>query len=948
MELKLLVTIIVLTSGLVRAEPEDDLYNFEWKGYSTNLDDPKYRLLDNVQPLHISVDLDVFLDESRFDGIVQLQVEVKENMKQIVIHQNVVSIDAVSVVNMNNEVVPLNVTHPFETDSYYEILMINFAPEVAVGRYDITIMYKGRINENPHDRGFYKGYYFYGNEKRYYATTQFQPYHARKAFPCFDEPQFKSPYVITITRDANLSPSFSNMGIADTQVLTTGRVRERFRRTPTISSYLIAFHVSDFVATNNTGTSEKPFQIISRQGPTSQHAYAAEVGFKITEVMEEYFDITYYGMGQGEPMKNDHIALPDFPSGAMENWGMVNYREAYLLYDPSNTNVMDKIFIASIMAHELAHKWFGNLVTCFWWSNLWLNESFASFFEYFSAHEADPWLELDNRFILSEVQSALSGDASPSIQPMNWSTVATNPSISAHFGTTSYAKGASVLRMLEHFVTPVVFRNALRYYLTNNSYSVGYPEDMYDSFRLAVAQDPTFATAYPRIDIGQLFDSWVQNPGSPVVEVQVNMISGLITLTQRRFQLSGTAPNNIWQIPISWTHGGSPNMDNTRPSYVLTERTGTLQKPSGRENWVLLNIGQSGLYRVNYDQENWKLLASQLRSNKDVIHKMSRSQIVNDVLFFVRAGQITIPTAFDVLDFLATETDYYVWNGALTQLEWIRRRLQHLPSAHNEFTNYLLNLVDKPVKLIGYVEGRNDSASTIQQRMQILNYACSLGHEGCISDSLAKWRQFKNNNTPVPVFARRYVYCAGLRSGDASDYDFLFEKYNSSENTADMVVMLRTLPCTKDQASIRDYLYQTMYSDKIRVHDKNNAFSFALQGNEENLPTVLDFLFENYAEIRRTYGGEARLTTAMSAVAGYLTNFEDIIKYQSWVYENQVALGGAFSTGVNVVNTAVNNLKWGNNVASEIYSEVRGRSSASSITTSFCVIALALVAKLIF
>ncbi|CAF4959373.1 unnamed protein product [Pieris macdunnoughi] len=805
----------------------------------------------------------------------------------------------------------------------------------------------GRINENPHDRGLYKGYYYYNNEKRYYATTQFQPYHARKAFPCFDEPQFKCPFTITITRGANLRPSFSNMAIANTTVLPSGRVQERFYPTPVVSSYLVAFHVSDFVSTNSSGTVQKPFQIISREGPTNQHSYAADVGFKITEIMESYFNISYYEMGQGRPMKNDHIALPDFPSGAMENWGMVNYREAYLLYDEQNTNLQNRIFIATIIAHELAHKWFGNLVTCFWWSNLWLNESFASFFEFFSAHEAEPWLELDDIFILDSVQSALSGDASASIQPMNWSSVADNPSISAHFGTSSYAKGASVLRMLEHFVTPVVFRNALRYYLKENSYGIGYPTDMYAAFRRAVSEDPTFATAYPGIDIGTVFDGWVQNAGAPVVEVNVNMTSGLVSLTQRRFQISGTPPNDIWQIPISWTHGDSPNFQNTRPTYVLTQRTGSVQKPVGT-SWVVLNIAQSGFYRVNYDNQNWGLIAAQLRSNKDVIHKLSRSQIVNDVLFFIRAGQISIPVAFDVLSFLAKETDYYVWNGALTQLQWIHRRLEHLPAAYDEFTAYLLELIDEAVKQIGYADGANDSVSTIQQRMQILNFACNLGHQGCIDDSLAKWNSFRTQNTPVQISSRRYVYCVGLRNGNASDYQFLFQKYNTSENTADMVVMLRTLACSKDQASIEHYLYQTMHSDKIRVHDKNNAFSYALQGNSENLQTVLNFLFNNYAEIRETYGGAARLSNCISALSGFLTDFEDIVKFQSWLYENQIAIGESFSTGVSVVNTAVNNLRWGNNVAAEIFSELRSRSSATTATTSLFVVMLALAAKFVF
>ncbi|CAK1599082.1 unnamed protein product [Parnassius mnemosyne] len=945
---KTLVPFIFLLVGSLSADPLEFRSNFEYLDYSTNLDDPKYRLLDTVQPTEVFADLDVYLRESRFNGFVQITVNVRQNLSQIVLHQNVVAIQGVNVLDSNSKPVPLQATNPFETDSYYEILKINFDGILAVGTYVISISYLGRINENPLDRGFYKGYYYFGNQKRQYATTQFQPYHARKAFPCFDEPQFKSRFVISITRDRDLSPSFSNMPISETSVISANRIRETFLPTPLVSSYLVAFHVSDFVATNSTSTASKPFQIISRQGPINQHAYAAEMGLKITNEMDAYFDIGYYNMGQGQPMKNDHIALPDFPSGAMENWGMVNYREAYLLYDPNHTNLNSKINIATIMAHELAHKWFGNLVTCFWWSNLWLNESFASFFEYFAAHFADPSLELDEQFVVSYVHSALSWDAGASATPMNWSAVVDNPSVSSHFSTTSYAKGASVLKMLEHFVGFETFRNALRMYLKNKSYDIAYPEDMYAAFRTAVSQDPTFARDFPNIDIGQVFDSWVQNPGSPVVNVYVNMTSGEIILNQERFQLTGTPPSSLWQIPISWTHSGNMSFENTRPSFVLTEKSAVIRKDPGH-HWVMLNIGQSGLYRVNYDDHNWEMIAPYLRNNRNNVHKMNRAQIVNDVLFFIRAGTISIRRAFDVLSFLKDETDYYVWAGALGQFDWIRGRLEHLPGAYEEFNTYLLDLMEAAIQHVGYNERSNDSTSTILNRMQILNYACNLGHEGCKADSLAKWQAFRTNESNlVPVNARRYVYCTGLREGDAADYNFLYQKYNTSENTADMVVMLRALACTKDRASLEHYMFQTMYNDRIRIHDRTNAFQYALQGNSENLPIVLNFLYNNFQAISNNYGGPARLTIAMNALATFLRDFEHISEFQTWLYRNQLALGESFSAGVNVISSSIANLRWGNNVAVELVNAIRStNNSASSIAVSVVTLLAAFAVNLL-
>ncbi|KAI8424605.1 hypothetical protein MSG28_003039 [Choristoneura fumiferana] len=775
--------------------------------YSTNLDEPAYRLRDNIQPSWVYVDLDVFLSESRFNGVVRHQVTITgEPLSQIVLHQNVVAITGVNIVDANDNPIALSLESPYETDSYFEILTINVASPISAGEYTISVSFRGQIHENQFDRGFYKGYYFYNNQKIEYATTQFQPYHARKAFPCFDEPQFKSRFVISITRDESLRPSYSNMAIAQNETVAPGRIRETFLPTPTISVYLIAFHVSDFVETNTSGTAARPFGIVSRPGVEDHHEYAHDIGLKITNEMSEYFAYDYYTMGQGQPMKNDHIAVPDFPAGAMENWGMVNYREAYLLYDEDNTNLNNKIFIATIMAHELAHKWFGNLVTCFWWSNLWLNESFASFFEYFSAHRADTDLELADQFVVDYVHSALNWDSSAGATPMNLSTVADNLSITGHFSTTSYAKGASVLRMMEHFVGPDTFKLALQTYLKDNEFGLGTPEDMYNAFRTATAADPTFAQLYNNIDIGTVLDSWIQTPGSPVLNVEVNTDTGVISFTQRRFQLSGTPHTQLWHLPYTWTHGGNPVFTSTKPVGVLSIASDTVQMPAGH-NWVLFNIQQSGLYRVNYDDHNWEMLAAALREEKDVFPKLNRAQA------------------------------------------------------------YLLELMEHAVETVGYNEGPNDSTSVILNRMQILNYACNLGHEGCVEDSLAKWNAFRANpQTLVPKNARRYVYCSGIRHGDATDYNFLFNLYQTSENAADMVVILRTLGCTKDQTLLASYLQQTLTNDRIRYHDRTNAFQYALQGNQENLETVLTFVKNNVATIRTAYGGEAQMSQVFAAL----------------------------------------------------------------------------------
>lgn len=934
-----MLTVILLScclAGALGANPYEEFKsNFEYLS-DTNLDEPAYRLVNTVLPTYVYVHLDTNVEEAKFDGFVQIIVNVTTELNQIVLHDNVVSIKEISVKNSRGEAVHLNSKLGFERDSYFEIIKLNFQQNISIGEYTIEISYLGQINENPFDRGFYRGYYYVNGVKQYYATTQFQPYHARKAFPCFDEPQFKAHYVISITRPESYSKSYSNMAIEREEGRGTGRIRETFRRTPLISSYLIAFHVSQFVETTG-GTKDEPFAVIYRRGANNQHGYALDMGIKITKHMDDYFGIKYYGMGQGEPMKNDHIALPDFPSGAMENWGMVNYRESYLLHDPDNTPLTSKVFIATIIAHELTHKWFGNLVTCFWWSNLWLNEAFASYFEYFAAHGADKALELDDQFIVDNVHSALMWDAREGAPPMNWTEVVDNPSINSHFSTTSYAKGSAVLRMMEHFVGPDTFRKALQIYLRDNSYSLGTPEHMYNAFKQAVKEDNSLAN-FPNIDVGEVFDSYVQNPGAPVLKVKVDNDAGRIEVIQERYVFSANVPSTLWKIPITWTRGRQMNFNDQKPTLVLTTKNATIEKAKENE-WVIFNVAQSSYYRVMYDDNNWNLIAQALKGNdREKINKFNRAQIANDVLVFLRGDHMNVKKVFEILEFLKYETDYYVWAGAIGQIDFVRRRLDQIPSLQKKYDEYVLEQMETVIEHLGFVEETTDSTSRILNRMQIMNMACNLGHEKCIEESKKMWNKFKNSpNDRVPVNSRRYVYCTGLRYGDGSDYDYLFRLYENSENTADMVVILRALGCTRNAQKLEHLLQQSVHNDLIRNHDKSNVVSYAVQGNPENMRVVLKFLENNYAAMRTHYGGSARLSAAISALESSLTDFEDILELQRWLYSDQKNIQDVFNTGRNVINNSIKNLRWGNSIAVDLHNYLTGAASGviASITLLF-------------
>ncbi|XP_068631135.1 membrane alanyl aminopeptidase-like [Battus philenor] len=891
-----------------------------------------YRLPEDLDPIHYNVEVVPYFEATAnkeafsFDGQVTLYVRaVKEGINSLIIHENVREILSVTLTDEDNVPLMVNPLVPFERLRQFHFLRINLREGVTleINRvYKLTIAYIGNINETPLSRGVFRGSYR-GSDGRlhWYAGTHLQPTNSRQAFPSFDEPGFKSTFNITIYRPAHFTESFSNMRIAEA-VRVGDRVKESFHTTPRMSAYLVTFHISEeFTVIADNNDTVRPYRILARPNAQGQGAYALEVGPPLTRWFEEYLGIDYYTMAPD--MKNDQITTPDWASGATENWGLVSYRELRLLYEEGETSAFDKKYIATITAHELAHKWFGNLITCRWWDNVWINEGFASYFEYFAMDAVDPSMELEAQFNVFYLQSALSADASASTRALQHP-VNTPAQVTGHFSGISYSKGASLLLMLKHYVTENTFRKALNYFLVDRAYEHAFPSDLYNSFAKAVAEDSTLDSS---VNISEFMRYWVEEQGYPVLNVNVNMNTGMIDLMQERFFISASAAatNQSWPLPLTYTSGSSPNWNNLKATHLMTGRNYQIQKEAGHE-WVIFNVQQKGIYRVNYDTHNWEMLASALKENRETIHQLNRAQIVDDVFALMRSGRLNYNLGFQILEFLKDETNFFVWYPAITGFNWFRNRFTHLPDVLADYDAILLQYLEKVVNELGYDVRTGESLTTTLNRFFILTFACNVGHEGCLKDAVEKFTALRVNGVSVNPNLRRHVFCEGLRDGGYEDWRFLYQRRLNSNNQADQVAMLRALGCTTNDRAIEEFLQMVLSSD-VRAQDRVNALSFLYTGGQNNVKLALQFVKQRVDDIRKAVVLPAWFGNVLSNLASNLDE-EGLQDMEAWLRANQSSIP-EFQIGLNAIVSARANMKWGTDMADVILRAARGSASVA-------------------
>ncbi|XP_059049751.1 membrane alanyl aminopeptidase-like [Achroia grisella] len=908
------------------------------RALSTRNEESIYRLPGDVVPLEYDVYLDLFFAERTdrpfsYDGRVNITIQaVQENVTQIVLHANVDRVRGASL--YKNEIpVQLNHTNALIIERQYHFLKVNSLNALVVGEnYTLVIEYSSVMNDGPMKRGIWRGWYIDENNiERIYATTHFQPYNARQAFPCWDEPLYKAVFTLHISRPTNYSATFTNTGLDTYDHLDMNfqdRVVEHFLPTPKMSTYLVTFLVSEtFKVIANDTSFNPPIRIIGRSNTQGYGDHALNLTVGMTKFFGDYFDMPYESLHKN--LYNDHISSPDWASAGTENWGMVSYRELNLIIYPRETIMSVEHYATTLVSHELAHKWFGNLVTCYWWSNTWINEGFASYFGYIASHEVFPQYELHEHFNSRYLQTSLAFDSGSTV-PMN-NDVNTPSQVTGHFGTISYSKGAAFLRMTVNIISPETFQKACKIFLEDNRLEPVDQYDLYDAFAAAIAEDGSLRE-YNDFNFTEYYRVWVNEPGYPLLNVDINHSNGEITLTQERFFLNGNTPptGQIYPIPITYSTKSNTRFRDLKPVSMMSSEIAVIQK-SEEEEWVIFNNLQHAHYRVNYDDKTWDLIAEALLNEPETIDHLNRAQIADDVFALMRSERLTYHKGFQILKFLRYESNYHVWTVAISGYTWLRNRLRHLPSQQATFDSFILSYLEHVIETVGYETISNETPTISLTRQEVLQFACNLGHEKCVEESLQWFRRLKNQQWVNPKI-RRHVYITGVREGTSEDYTFLLNRFRTSNFANDKLEMLRGLGATKDSELLTEYLDLTLQKE-VRSHDKATSFNYALLGNKENANVALEYIKNNIDAIREAYVEDSPanpVQTVLSNLATYLDEPE-LVDYENWLRTTQRD-SLQFNNTINAINNARANIEWGTANADIILSAARD--SASIVVTS--------------
>ncbi|HWY35472.1 MAG TPA: M1 family metallopeptidase [Nitrosopumilaceae archaeon] len=725
-----------------------------------------------VFPINYDLEFEPDFNKFRFRGREKITIQARAT-RQIVLNSAELEIKDCQIILNKKTIKP-----KIRLDAKNEELVLSL-PEKISGKAILSIDFVGTLNDKL--VGFYRSKYEYKGKEKLLATTQFEAADARRAFPCWDEPEAKATFDVTLVVDDNLT-AISNMPVASKKKIGK-KTAFKFARSPIMSTYLLYLAVGEFEFLEGR-LGKTQIRIITTKGKKMLGKASLEFTKQFLSYFQDYFGIKY-------PLpKLDMIAIPDFASGAMENWGAITFRETVLLYDPKTSSTETKQHIAEVVSHEIAHQWFGNLVTMKWWNDLWLNESFATFMATKAVDKFYPEWDFWDQFLISEMTGGLSLDSLKTSHPIDVK-VKSPSDVRQIFDEISYNKGGCVLMMLEDFLGEKNFRIGLHNYLLKHKYSNAKGEDLWNSLA-SVSRKP----------VRQMMNSWVKQVGYPLIKATLN--DSKIKLEQKRFLLeNGKSKVGNWIIPVSVKTG-----DKIISKLMTKSITIPIDSKFG---WFKINSGQKGFYRVKYDDETLERLGELVQEK--ILSNVDRWSLQHDLFALCISNQVSLKRYLEFVKYYTDEDDYLVLADIVGSLNFIYGLLSK-ESFGDEIKEYNKEFFRRIFERLGWEQKKGEKPTDALLRNSVISSLGKLGDDEILQDAQKRFSSFLKSNSLNPDL-RSAVYSLVAWNGDKKTYQLLRKMYRKAPSQEEKIRFLGALSNFQDTKLLSQSLQFTL-SKEVR------------------------------------------------------------------------------------------------------------------------------------
>ena len=818
------------------------------------------RLLDTFTPNHYNLTLDLTrAEEKEFSGIVIISGE--SIGESISLHSKGLTIQSATIDNQPADV------------SFGEFDELKLSqPNLKNGNHTICINFSGNITDAMH--GLYPCYFTHDGVKKQLFATQFESHHAREVFPCVDEPAAKAEYDLTLITRPGITV-LGNMPVKF-QEENGDSLTTTFEKTPRMSSYLLAFVIGELhkkSARTKSGVEVNVWATPAQNENTLD--FALDIATRSIDFYDEYFGVKY-------PLpKSDHVALPDFSSGAMENWGLITYRESCLLADPELTPESSRRFIATVIAHELSHQWFGNLVTMQWWNDLWLNESFANMMEYVAIDALQPNWHMWEDFATNEVTAALRRDSLDGVQSVQ-ADVNHPDEISTLFDPAIvYAKGGRLLVMVRKLIGEEAFRAGLKSYFEKFAYKNTVGNDLWQELESASGQP-----------IVNLMNAWISQPGLPVVSVSNSHDTA--TLSQERFFIGEHQPSDaLWPIPLFANQLLDVKILNQK------ETTVSIEKP------LQLNCGLSAHFVTKYDESTREYLLKNITE----LPTLDKICILQDATILARAGFENSASLLSLALSLKTETNEKVFGMAAGALTELRKFVDDNDATRDSLKRISGEFARATFEELGWDEKAGESDDDRERRTTALSLMMYSEDKDVLNE--AKTRFDNNKLEDLPTEIRALIISVNVRHFETPEMtENLFTAYKNTPSNDLQNDIAIGLTSTKNPETAEKILANIKDSNVIRPQDASRWFVYLIR-TRESRQIAWNWLKENWAWVEDTFGEDKSYDDFIRYAATALLTTNELNDFRQFFepMENIPALTRTIKLGITEISARVELIK---------------------------------------